>query len=189
MRKQTVVFVGILTLIAVGIRGLAFEKSPVVYAAPQLQETSTPRPTPTNESQPTNTPEPGPTNTPEEGPTNTPEEGPTNTPVPPTNTSEPPTNTPVPPTEEPKPTSKPKKRRKSSGSSDPTPVPPPPPTPTVAVLDSIPSTGFGVGGWTLGITGLVLTCILVVARRLRLGKKGRTERSDLYGGPGKHRHP
>jgi outer membrane biosynthesis protein TonB len=182
MIKQTTVLIAILALIAGGMSILASEGNPVAYAAPRIQETEPPRPTPTNEPRPTSTPEPPPTNTPEPPPTNTPEQEPTNTPLP-----VPPTNAPIPPTNEPEPTSKPKKQHKSSDSSSPTSVPP---APAVAVSDSVPSTGFGsVGGWTLGVTGLILVCVLIVARRLRIGKGNRTGRSDTYGEPGKHRHP
>lgn len=190
--KQTIVLVGILALIAGGMSVLASEGDLVAYAAPRFQETEEPpRPTPTNEPQATEPP--APTNTQEAPPTDT-SVPPTNTSVPPTNTSEPPTNTPEPPTgtsesptEEPKPTSKPKKRRKSSDSSAPTPVPP---APTAAVSVSIPSTGLGsVGGWTLGITGLILACILVVARRLRMGRGNRKGISDTAGQSVNHHHP
>jgi outer membrane biosynthesis protein TonB len=173
MTKQTVILVAILVLSAGGMSMLASLGSSVVYAAPRIQETEEPRPTPTNEPQETEPPV-QPTNT-QESPTNTPE-APTNTPVAPTNTPESPTDTPIPPTNEPKPTSKPKKPSKSSDSSAPTAVPP---APTAAVSVTVPSTGFGsVGGWTLGITGLVLICVLIVARRLRIGSRDRKGRSD-----------
>jgi hypothetical protein len=176
MIKQTVVLVAILALFAGGISTLASGGNSLVQAAP-VQETEPPRPTPTNEPQETEPPV---------QPTNT-QESPTNTPAPPTNTPISPTNTPVPSTEEPKPTSKPKKPSKSSGSSAPTPVPP---APTVAASSSIPATGFGsVGGWTLVVTGLVLVCILVVARRLRMGNRDGKGRNDADGQAVDHHRP
>lgn len=166
MTKKTTVSIAILALIA-GVSILASRGNLVAYAAPRIQATDAPRPTPTNEPQPTE---------------------PTDTPESPTDTPEPPTDTPIPPTKEPKPTSKPKKPRKSSGEPDPTSVPP---APTAAVPDAaVPTTGFGgVGGWTVGITGLILVCILVVARRLRMGIANRQGRSDTDGLPSNHRHP
>jgi outer membrane biosynthesis protein TonB len=164
MIKHSIAFIVILVLLVGGMSALVADEKPVALAAPQLQETSTPRPTPTTEPQLTDTPEPQPTNT-------SPPQPPTNTPVPPTNTPVPPTNTPVPPTRAPQPTSKPKQPQQPTKA----PVPTEPPAPT-AWLDRIPTTGFGsAGGWVLGATGLLLVCILIVARRLRMGKESGKE--------------
>jgi hypothetical protein len=183
MIKRASVFAVVLVLLVGGMGMLAPEVKPMAHAAPQLQETTTPRPTPTDEPQVTDTPEP-PTDTPS-GPTDTPPPS-TDTPVPPTDTPVPPTNTSVPPTQAPKPTSKPKPPKEPAKTSVPE---PPAPAPTAA-LDRIPTTGFGsIGGWTLGITGLVLVCILVVVRRLRTRKTSEEGNHDTAVQSSGRRHP
>jgi outer membrane biosynthesis protein TonB len=181
MIKRVSVFAVVLVLLVGGMGMLASEGKPVAHAAPRLQETTTPRPTPTDEPQFTDTPEP-PTDTPG-GPTDTPPPPPTNTPVPPT-------DTPVPPTRAPRPTSKPTSKPKPPKEPAKTSVPEPPaPTPTAA-LDRIPTTGFGsIGGWTLGVTGLVLVCILVVVRRLRTRKTSEEGNHDTAVQSSGRRHP
>jgi hypothetical protein len=162
MIKRAPVFAIVLVLLTCGMSLFVAGRKPIVQAAPQLQETSTPRPTPTNEPQPTS--EPQPTNTPE-APTTPPR----------------PTNTPVPPTRAPKPTSKPKPPSEPAATEA--------PAPTTTALDKIPTTGFGsVGGWTLGVTGLVLVCVLVAVRHLRTRKASAKENDKPNRQSSNHHH-
>jgi hypothetical protein len=62
--KRATAFIAVLILLASGMVMLAPDWKPMAQAVPQLQETSTLRPTPINEPQSTNTPGPQPTNTP-----------------------------------------------------------------------------------------------------------------------------
>jgi len=172
MIKRVSVFAVVLVLLVGGMGMLASEGKPVAHAAPRLQETTTPRPTPT--SIPTDTPV-----TPTQAPTDTPTPASSDTPTP---TS---TDTPA-PTQAPRPTSKPKPPKEPAKTSVPE---PPAPAPTAA-LDRIPTTGFGsIGGWTLGVTGLVLVCILVVVRRLRTRKTSEEGNHDTAVQSSGRRHP
>jgi hypothetical protein len=180
MIKRASVFTVVLVLLAGGMGMLASEGKPVARAAPQLQETTTPRPTPT--SIPTDTPV-----TPTQAPNDTPTPASSDTPTPASSDTPTPTSTDTPaPTQAPRPTSKPKPPKEPAKTSVPE---PPAPTPTAA-LDRIPTTGFGsVGGWTLGVTGLILVCILVVVRRLRTRKTSEEGNHDTAVQSSGRRHP